>query len=67
MNTITTRCRQCGAEFEPDRRAIVAATWRLCPACRPQPAEEQHCTQCGPVLRSNKRTLCASCLGIPAL
>ncbi len=35
MTIITTTCRRCGTEFEPGREAIVAGTWRLCPACRP--------------------------------
>jgi len=31
-------CRRCGREFAPDRRAILAGRWRLCPACRdPEP------------------------------
>ena len=34
MTIIATICRRCGAEFEPGREAIMAGTWRLCPACR---------------------------------
>lgn len=34
MPTIVTTCRRCGREFSPDRGAIAAGAWRLCPACR---------------------------------
>jgi len=33
--SIVTRCRRCGVEYEADRATILAATWRLCPRCRP--------------------------------
>jgi len=36
--TIATTCRQCARAFDADRAAIVAGTWRLCPACRETPA-----------------------------
>ena len=67
MTIITTTCRRCGQEFEPDRRAIVAGSWRLCPACQPQPPEETHCERCERLLRTAGRRLCLSCLGVPAL
>jgi hypothetical protein len=31
---VLTNCKRCGVEFVPDRRAIVAGSWRLCPDCR---------------------------------
>ncbi len=37
--SILVICRHCGAEFEADRRVIVAGAWRLCPACRETAAE----------------------------
>ena len=55
MTIITTTCRRCGTEFEPDRRAIVTGAWRVCPDCRdggtkaPVPAV---CRACGRVLKS---------------
>ena len=68
MTTFITRCRQCGQEFEPDHRAIVAATWRLCPACQLQPRDETRCERCGRVLRAGNRTLCLGCaMGVSAL
>ena len=65
MTAIITTCKSCGREFTPDHRSIVAATWRTCPACRPQPTEEHRCTQCGRPLRTAGRRLCLSCLGVP--
>ena len=34
--TITTRCRNCGREYDADRAAIRLGPrwWRLCPVCR---------------------------------
>ena len=67
MTTFVTRCRQCGAEFEPDRRAIVAATWRLCPACQPQPATRPAASDVDASCGRN-RTLCLGCaMGASAL
>src|SRR5687768_14538148 len=34
MTIITTTCRGCGQEIEPDRRTIVGGVWRLCRDCR---------------------------------
>lgn len=69
--SIVTRCRGCGVEFEADRIAIVAGSWRLCAACR---AEEERrdrrrpaaipCQGCGRPLRDPKRPVCARCLGV---
>jgi hypothetical protein len=71
MPTITTTCKTCGKDFEPDHRAIVAANWRLCPACQPQPSREtrgeERCDQSGRPLRTAGRRPCLSYLGVPAL
>ena len=71
MTGFITHCRRCGHEYEPDHKAIVAATWRLCPACQPQLSDqtrhESRCEQCGRPLRTAGRRLCLSCLGVPAL
>jgi hypothetical protein len=67
MPTFITRCKQCGAEFEPDAAATRSGSWRTCPACRPQPHDETRCQQCGRPLRTAGRRLCLSCLGVPAL
>jgi hypothetical protein len=68
MTIITTTCRRCGAEFAPDHRAIVAGSWRVCPACQPQPRDETRCERCGRVLRGRKRTRCLGCaMGVSAL
>jgi hypothetical protein len=61
MPTYLVHCAKCGAEFAPDHRAIVTATWRLCPDCQPQPHEQTRCERCGRVLRAGKRTLCLGC------
>ena len=70
MTTITTTCRRCGREFTPDHRAIVAATWRICPACRPQLSDqirrEVRCRECGRPL-AGTRDVCVRCVGVPAL
>lgn len=62
--TIITACRRCGIEFEPDRAAIVAGTWRLCPACRRthETGQAGRCQACGRELRGTSGTLCLSCL-----
>jgi hypothetical protein len=68
MPTFVTTCRTCGREFSPDHRAIIAATWRTCFACQPQPSNESRCERCGRVLRVGKRTRCLGCAsGVPAL
>ena len=61
MPGVVTTCRLCGQEFEPDRDAIVAGVWHTCPACRPQPVEENRCERCSRVLRAGNRSLCLSC------
>lgn len=35
--SLSTRCRRCGREYDLDRAAILAGTWRLCPSCRTPP------------------------------
>jgi DNA-directed RNA polymerase subunit RPC12/RpoP len=46
MTRMETRCAGCGRLFMPDRDAILAGSWRTCPACRvdgvpkPRPARE---------------------------
>ncbi len=68
MTAIITTCRRCYQEYEPDRRAIVAGVWRLCPTCREAEApQETRCEGCGRPLRAGSRTLCLSCLGGSAL
>jgi uncharacterized OB-fold protein len=63
MTTIITTCRACGREFAPDRRAILAGAWRLCPACRNAGAPpETRCERCGRSLRAGSRTICLGCL-----
>jgi hypothetical protein len=56
MSTILVSCRRCGAEFAPDREAIVAGAWRLCPECRGgegEPHEQGHaCPRCDRWLKS---------------
>lgn len=64
MTGFITRCRRCGQEFEPNQQAIIAATWRLCPTCRPQPTQKTCCRECGRPLRGTTRTLCAQCMGV---
>jgi hypothetical protein len=57
MTIIVTTCGLCGQEFEPDHRAIVAGTWRLCPACRVSedaPRGSVVCPQCRRVLKSGQ-------------
>jgi hypothetical protein len=61
--TVVVPCRACGKEYEPDRRAIVAGSWRLCPACAPKPAEPSRCRECGRPL-AGSRDLCLRCLGV---
>jgi hypothetical protein len=60
MTIITTTCRRGGAEFAPGREAIVAGTWRLCPACRGGGATGPVlCPLCHRVLKSGAhRELC---------
>lgn len=52
--TIATHCRRCGAEHEPDRAAILAGTWRDCPACRDPdpPPTPTVCPTCRRILKS---------------
>jgi hypothetical protein len=51
-------CRNCRVEFAPDREAIVAGAWRLCPACRnPSPDTPRGpaiCPLCRRILKSGK-------------
>jgi hypothetical protein len=57
MTIITTTCRRCGTEFEPDHRAIVAGAWRLCPDCRDTGTSSHGpavCPLCHRVLKSGK-------------
>ena len=73
MTLITTVCRECGAEFEPGRDAIVRGAWRVCAGCRlkdaPEPQQPaSRCEQCGRPLRAGSRNICLGCLiGGPAL
>ena len=62
--TVIVTCRTCGQEFAPDHSAIVAGSWRTCPACRPAPTETRRCTACGRVLRAGTRDVCLSCAGL---
>jgi hypothetical protein len=69
MTAVITTCRTCGAEFSPDRTAVLRGRWRTCPTCRPQPdraesASVTRCTSCDRELRAGGRTLCATCLGL---
>lgn len=68
MSGIVVTCRQCGAEFTPDRLAILRGVWRTCPACRGviavDPDQQTRCTECGCPLRARSRTICARCLGV---
>ena len=64
MTTILITCRQCGREFAPDHRAIVAAAWRLWRTCAPKSTEPSHCRECGRPLAGN-RDLRLQCLGVP--
>jgi hypothetical protein len=41
MPVIEIVCRECGTPFEPGREAIVAGSWRTCPACQPQRSDER--------------------------
>jgi hypothetical protein len=53
--SILVTCRHCHREFAPDRRAIVAGTWRLCESCRggdPPPSGSGICPHCGRWLKS---------------
>ena len=61
MPVIETNCGKCGRPFEPDRRAIVPCTWRICPTCQSQRTEETRCERCGRPLRAGPRTLCLGC------
>ena len=66
MTAIITRCRICGAAFEPAHDAIVAGSWRTCPACRPPLAEPHQCRECGRPLRLTSRRVCLHCMGATA-
>lgn len=63
MTLIIVTCVRCGVEFQPDRNAIVAGTWRTCPECSPVPTEPHLCRGCDRPLRLTNRALCAGCLG----
>jgi hypothetical protein len=55
MSTYIVRCRRCHVEFEPDRRAIVSGSWRLCESCRvgnDTPQGPAVCPRCHQVLKS---------------
>jgi hypothetical protein len=73
MTAVISTCRGCGAEFEADRRTILAGSWRICPACRavaasPPPDDPGGpCERCGRPLRAKGRTICLGCLGLSAL
>lgn len=58
MTVIITTCRTCGLGFEPDRAAILAGVWRVCPDCRgvgdPTPKSPTVCPICRRVLKSGK-------------
>jgi len=67
---IETTCRRCGAGFEPDRRAIAAGVWRLCPACRdgdpdPEPAPVLTREGCRRPLRAGTRPVGGRCPRVP--
>jgi uncharacterized OB-fold protein len=66
MTVFVTRCKDCGAEFEPTQDAIRAGSWRLCDACRPQTAEQSRCRRCGRLL-AGRRDLCLHCAGLSPL
>lgn len=53
---LATTCRRCGIEHEPDRAAILAGTWRHCPACRDPDAERPPgaCPRCDRWLKSGR-------------
>jgi len=66
---ILTTCRRCGADHEPDRRAIVGGAWRLCPRCREEDRDAEptaRCGACGRPLRAGTRPVCGRCLGVAA-
>lgn len=71
--TISTTCRTCGREFEADRDAFVAGSWRQCPDCRkPQPKPSPELLRlipceggCGRMLRGPRR-MCLPCMGFTA-
>jgi hypothetical protein len=67
MPTYIVRCKACGKEHEPSPEAIRAGTWKLCPDCTPKPTEPSRCRECSRILRTPGRTICLSCLGVPAL
>ncbi len=62
MTTFTTRCRRCGAAFEPTPDRVRAGAWRTCPACAVPPEEHQRCRECGRVLKGTARSVCYGCL-----
>jgi DNA-directed RNA polymerase subunit RPC12/RpoP len=64
MTLIIVTCVRCGAEFQPDRDAVVAGAWRTCPECSVGTGEPHRCRECGRPLRLTSRALCAQCLGI---
>ena len=69
MTAATTTCRRCGVEFEPDRAAILAGAWRLCPDCRDAPSPTNHPSQerrrGAPERPPQKPTLPYGCCGHP--
>lgn len=40
--TLSTTCRQCGSEYEPDAASIKAGRWQICPQCRQTQPEPPH-------------------------
>jgi hypothetical protein len=66
MTVSSTTCHVCGAEYEPDRRAIAAGTRHTYSKCQPvaseQPTAPTRCEGCGRALLAGSRTVCLGCL-----